>query len=140
MAPYHVPHFPQSAVIPWRLRKKRLEVLVITSSSGRRWGIPKGLIESHLTPVESAMTEALEEAGVEGVPDAKSLGSYRYKKWGGVCEVEVFSMRVLVEHDTWDEDYRRREWVAVDAAAKRVDKRDLAKLLRRFARLHQKRS
>lgn len=134
MAAGERPRFPQSAVIPWRQRRGRLEVLVITSRSGRRWGIPKGLIERGMTALASAQCEALEEAGVEGVPDPEPVGVYRYEKWGGICEVEVYAMQVQVVHDAWDEDDRERRWLPAEMAAERVGRRALGKILRRFAK------
>ena len=35
----------QSGVIPYRVRKGNLEILLITSRRERRWIIPKGIIE-----------------------------------------------------------------------------------------------
>lgn len=135
----HRPHFPQSGVIPWRLKRGSLEVLLVTSSSGRRWVIPKGIIEKHLSPIASASREALEEAGVEGVVDPASLGSYSYEKWGGVCDVEVFAMEVSTVHPTWEESHRRRKWLPPEDAAERVRRPKLARLIRRFAAKRGKR-
>lgn len=122
--------YEQSAVVPYRWRKRRLQILVITSSSGTRWVLPKGLVESYLTPAESAAKEALEEAGIVGSPLEPSIGSYRYQKWGGTCVVEVFLMPVDEVLDAWDEDYRDREWVSLETAAKRMRERKLRRLLR----------
>ena len=35
----------QSGVIPYRIMDGQIEVMLITSSGGKRWVIPKGLIE-----------------------------------------------------------------------------------------------
>jgi 8-oxo-dGTP pyrophosphatase MutT (NUDIX family) len=45
----------------------RMEVLLIGSSKGTHWVIPKGIHEPGLSATESASHEALEEAGVKGV-------------------------------------------------------------------------
>ena len=65
--------------------------------------------------------EALEEAGIREV-DARSLGSYDYEKWGGVCEVQVFPMAVTEELRTpWPEAHiRRREWLPLAEAKERL--------------------
>ncbi len=122
--------YEQSAVVPYRLRKRGPQILVITSSRGNRWVLPKGLVEPHLTPAESAAKEALEEAGIVGSPLEPSIGTYRYQKWGGTCVVEVFLMLVEKVHSKWDEDHRDREWVSIQTAAKRMRERDLRRLLR----------
>lgn len=129
--------YPQSAALPYRKNGKGLEVLLVTSRSRRRWVVPKGLIESGLSPAASAAKEALEEAGVEGRIAKRALGTYSYEKWGGVCDVEVFPLAVKREHDAWEEDHRLREWVALDEAVRRVaekDLKDLVALLPRFVR------
>jgi 8-oxo-dGTP pyrophosphatase MutT (NUDIX family) len=120
----------QSGVIPFRQEQGRLEVLVITSSDGQRWGVPKGLLEPGLTPAASAAKEALEEAGVRGHVFPDSIGTYSYPKWGGTCRVEMFLLRVDEVLESWDEMYRTREWVGVDEAARRMAAEGLRQMLR----------
>ena len=123
--------YRQSAVVPYRRRDGDLEVLLITSRGGRRWVLPKGIVEPGMTAASSAAKEAREEAGVEGAASEPALGSYRRKKWGGSCRIEVFPMRVTAEHADWPEArIRRREWLPLKAAIKRVDSRKLGKILR----------
>jgi len=122
--------FEQSAVIPYRWRRRRLRVLVISSARGHRWVLPKGLVEPHLTPAESAAKEALEEAGISGSPQEPSIGTYTYRKWGGTCVVEVFPMLVDDVFDAWDEDFREREWVSLQEAIARMREKQLRALLR----------
>ncbi|MDH3474543.1 MAG: histidine phosphatase family protein [Rhodospirillales bacterium] len=125
--------YTQSAVLPYRLQGDGLEVLVITSRKGTRWVLPKGIVEPGMTAAASAAKEATEEAGVEGRVMEQSLGTYAYKKWGGTCEVEVFPMEVTSELTEWPESaVRRREWVTLEEAAKRLDHAKLRKLLRRL--------
>ena len=127
------PRYPQSAVVPYRRKGKRYEVLMVTSSGGGRWVVPKGLLEPGLSPRQSAAKEALEEAGIEGRVLRPRLGRYRYRKWGGTCEVEVFVMRVDEIHDDWDEAaWRRRAWVPLEKAAARVREPKLRALLRQL--------
>ncbi len=86
-----------------------------------------------MTAAASAAKEAVEEAGVEGRVMAQSLGSYAYDKWGGTCTVEVFPMEVTTERDTWPESgFRRRRWVSLKQARKRLDGDELRSILRRL--------
>jgi len=124
------PYNQQSAVIPFRRRDGQLEVLLITSSSSKRWVIPKGDKEPKLSPRESAAREALEEAGIEGSVSGDSVGSYAYEKGGDLCRVRVFTMAVEVIHDKWQESYRRRRWLDLREAVRRVDEKGLKRLLR----------
>jgi phosphohistidine phosphatase len=122
--------YKQSAVIPYRITGAGVEVLLVTSGGGKRWIIPKGIIDRGMTAVESACKEAYEEAGVRGQPSHTAIGEYRYKKWGGVCNVRVFSLEVSTVLDTWPEsEVRRRKWMGVKEAAEAVDEPDLKKLL-----------
>ena len=89
-APYPAWIYRQSAVLPYRRRDGNLEVLLITSRGGRRWVLPKGIVEPGMTAPVSAAKEAREEAGIEGAVSERVLGSYRQDKWGGTCRIEVF--------------------------------------------------
>lgn len=125
---------PQAAAIPFRIRKGKLEVLLITSRSSGKWIVPKGMIDPGFTAAEAAQQEAYEEAGVKG-PIEEALGSFVYTKWARTCEVQVFSLRVDEVLDHWEEeDSRTRRWVPADKAAELVNQPDLAKLLSAFAK------
>jgi 8-oxo-dGTP pyrophosphatase MutT (NUDIX family) len=128
-------HYPQSAALPYRANGRGIEVLLVTSRSRRRWVIPKGLIEADLTPAASAAKEALEEAGVEGRMPERALGSYAYEKWGGICDVEVFPLAVKRVHETWEEDFRTREWVPLEEAVRRLAEADLKRLVEALPRV-----
>jgi 8-oxo-dGTP pyrophosphatase MutT (NUDIX family) len=122
--------YNQSGVIPFRRIKDELQILLITSRSRKRWVIPKGIIEPELSPQESAQKEALEEAGITGKIINGALGTYSYKKWGGTCTVQVFLLEVEEIFDEWAEAYfRTREWISVEEASKRVDEKELKKLI-----------
>ena len=126
--------YRQTAALPYRRGADGLQVLLVTSRSGRRWGLPKGVVDPGLTAPEMAAKEAWEEAGIEGRMGTKRLGRYRYKKWGGTCAVEVFPMAVSKEHDDWPEAGRRqREWCSVAEALDRIGRKKLRKIIRRFA-------
>lgn len=127
--------YHQSGVIPYRTTKSGdIEILLITSRGGKRWIIPKGIIDPGTTALESACKEAYEEAGLTGRPAATAFGKYQYQKWGGACTVEVFPLEVLSVLDTWPEsDVRRRQWMSRKEAAKTVKEPALKKMLRSFS-------
>ncbi len=125
--------YRQSAVLPYRRRDGDLQVLLITSRNGKRWVLPKGIVEPGMTPPDSAAKEAEEEAGVEGAVSDIGLGRYAQKKWGGTCKIEVFPMRVTAENAQWPEsEIRQRVWLSLDSAAKRVENAKLRKILERL--------
>jgi adenylate cyclase len=105
-------HFKQSGVIPFRRKDGGYEVLLITTRRSGNWILPKGIIEPDLTPSDSAIKEAFEEAGVSGVIAADIHGTYAYDKWNGRCDVTLYPLEVTVEHANWPEgDVRERKWV-----------------------------
>src|SRR5713226_5366109 len=117
----------QAAALPLR----RGRVCLITSRNGKRWVIPKGLIEPGQTAGESALQEAWEEAGLTGVLQPEPLGSYLYAKWCGLCHVTVFLMQVSDEAEVWPEqDLRQRSWVSLAGALERLDDSGLCDILR----------
>ncbi len=48
----------QSGVIPYRIRNEKIEVLLITTSSGLNWIIPKGNISNGMSLQDSAASYA----------------------------------------------------------------------------------
>ena len=127
-------YYVQSAVIPYRMREGAPEILLVSSRKKRRWVIPKGIQEPELSAAESAAKEAWEEAGARGEVDPSPLGQYQYEKWGGVCTVDVFPMRVseLVDDEHWEESHRDRKWVSPKAAAKLLKEPELRAMVERL--------
>ena len=120
----------QSGVIPYRIINGQIEVMLITSSGSKRWVIPKGLIEPNMTPEDSAAKEAWEEAGVLGQVFPNLMGTYEYYKSGCTWQVDVFLLQVETVLDNWPEAYKRkRQWVSIPKAIKRVDEPDLKLIL-----------
>ena len=129
-SPYPAWIYCQSGVVPYRWKGEDLEVLVISSSGGKHWVVPKGVVEPGMSPAASAAAEAREEAGVEGEVGQTALGTYRYRKWGGTCKVDLYPMRVRDELPEWPESsVRRRRWLPVRKAARKVDQKKLSKLI-----------
>jgi 8-oxo-dGTP pyrophosphatase MutT (NUDIX family) len=116
--------YQQSAVVPFRVVEGHVEVLLVSNRSGKRWVLPKGLIEADLDAAGSAAKEAYEEAGVHGVTYPDKVARYDYAKWDGTCRVEVFLMRVQTVLDAWPESsWRRRAWFAPDELHHVLDER-----------------
>ncbi|UBF27655.1 NUDIX hydrolase [Kovacikia minuta CCNUW1] len=120
----------QSGVIPYRIKNGKVEVLLITSSSGKHWVIPKGWITPWLTPAASAEKEAWEEAGIKGKVSKLAIGSYEVQKWGFPCQVGVFPMTVETELANYPEAKRRkRQWMSLTRAIQHLREADLKLLL-----------
>lgn len=125
----HEPYIRQAAALP--LRNGR--VCLVTSSNGKRWVIPKGLIEPGQTAGETALQEAWEEAGLTGSLRPEPIGSFLYEKWCGVCHVTVFAMQVTDVAQQWPErELRQRTWLSVPTALETLDDAGLVEMLRTF--------
>ena len=115
-----MPRVPQqAAVIPYRIRKERVEVALVTTSRGKGWIVPKGWVDHGERARDAAIREAEEEAGLHGVVAQKPLGRYLDVKGNGRRSVDVYVMRVTKIREHWLEDkVRRRRWMRIpDAAA-----------------------
>jgi len=125
----------QSAVIPFRVGADgRIEVALITSAGGKAWIVPKGIVDPGESPRESAERECLEEAGLIGEIEDDPIGSFSYEKWGSVCEVAVFVMRVTRELVDWEEaETRDRQWLPLERAAERVREVEVGAMIRELS-------
>ena len=116
----------QAAVIPMADGR----VVLVTSSSGRRWVVPKGMIDSGHTAGETALIEAWEEAGLVGVISPDPVGSYLYEKYGRTHHVLVYLLQVTEEAIDWPErDVRKREWVDPAEAVERIEEVGLKEII-----------
>jgi 8-oxo-dGTP pyrophosphatase MutT (NUDIX family) len=116
----------QAGAIPTRNGR----VCLVTSRSGLRWVIPKGMIDPGHTAATAAVAEAWEEAGLTGELSPDPVGTYAYQKNGLTLVVTVFRLAVATEASDWPErGERRREWLTPAAAADRVAEPDLKALL-----------
>jgi 8-oxo-dGTP pyrophosphatase MutT (NUDIX family) len=132
----------QYAALPYRLRGRQLQVLLITSRRTRRWIIPKGWPMNGLKPHEAAAQEAVEEAGVAGEISDRPIGSYRYlKKVKGeqslAVQVIVFPFRVE-DHvgDFKEQGQRTLAWLDYREAVYRLAEPSLKRLVREFGAQH----
>ena len=132
-------HFDQSGVIPYRKKNGKVEVMLVTSIRRRKWIIPKGFIEYHLSAFQSAKKEAFEEAGIRGANGTRILGSYKVKKRGGELLIKIYSMKVTrIFKDYPEKNLRKRKWFTISEAAKKVQIDELARLIRKLGRMYSK--
>jgi 8-oxo-dGTP pyrophosphatase MutT (NUDIX family) len=107
----------QSGIVPYRIVGELFEMLLITSMNNQRWIFPKGAIKHGISSKASAITEALEEAGVEGRTEDESLGVYEYLNAGVPYSVEYYLMEVQRIHQNWPEQLvRDRKWFRIEQA------------------------
>jgi phosphohistidine phosphatase len=125
------PPILQACAVPYRLTEGGLEFCLITSSRKGRWGFPKGVVDPGETPVDTALKEALEEAGLGGRIEGESLGGYVYSKWGESLSVSAFLMRVTEVESQWKEaEIRKRQWCRPEEARKMLRRKSHRRLLK----------
>jgi len=132
--------YKQFAALPYRMRDKDVEILLITTRKKGRWSIPKGWPMKHFTPRQTAEVEAYEEAGVRGATGKTKVGKFKKKrirnKRSVVCDVEIFPLRVGSLQRRWPEQPERsRLWVRPDEAAKLVKKAGLRRAIKNLVGL-----
>ena len=120
----------QASAVPYRYRDEAPEFCLITSFRGGRWGFPKGISDPGETPLETALKEADEEAGLHGRIEGDPLGEYEYSKWGTVLAVTVYLMRVTAVDEDWEEaGVRRRRWCRAGEAREMLHREELRGML-----------
>lgn len=128
----------QFAALCYRIKRGKLQILLVTSRGSKRWIVPKGWPMEGKTPAESARQEAWEEAGVTGKPDGNCLGVYSYAKdLGDMDDLPCLAMLYPVAVKSLAKRYpergqRRRRWVSRKRAAKMVAEPELAQLILDF--------
>lgn len=134
----HPPSLQVGALCWRRAKSGEIKILLITSRDTGRWVIPKGWPMRKRTEAEAAAREAYEEAGVQGVIAARSIGLFTYPKGIGkglrrICAVRVFPLQVKVMLKEYPETGQRRiKWFARDKAARKVGETELAAMIRAF--------
>lgn len=121
---------PQAAAVPYRWRDGQLEFCLITSKQKQHWAFPKGVIDAGETPLETALKEAQEEAGLTGDIVSDPLGTYEYQKWDRRLTVIVRLMRVTDVAERWPEEAsRQRRWATAEEARQLIVRSELLEAL-----------
>jgi ADP-ribose pyrophosphatase YjhB (NUDIX family) len=122
----------QVGVIAVRRDGGKMQMCLIRRKGSSKWGIPKGFVDRGDTPEQAALTEASEEAGLEGELIGDSIGTYDYTKRGVDYTVAVFVMKVVEERDNWLEmKVRERRWSTLQQAHELLEDHPVGPLLDR---------
>lgn len=140
MALHGIPADPgicQIGVLPYLMKRGKLQLLLVTSSSGSRWIIPKGHQEPEMTQHEVAMMEAAEEGGV--------LGTLRHDlhlrcQMSNGRFLQLYAMKISKLLSSWPEEhFRVRRLVPLGEALKLIDDREMSRAVKAMAIELQKR-
>ncbi len=125
----------QIAALPFRNRRGKVGVLLVTSRETKRWVIPKGWPMEGRTDYDAAKIEAFEEAGAEGRIGTMSIGAFEYNKRlkNGACKlcrVAVYPLNVSGLARNWPEqNQRERRWFSAEEAAELVAETQLKDII-----------
>jgi len=123
----------QIGSLPFLYKNGVLHVVLVTSSSGTRWLIPKGHTEPGMSNHEVALMEAAEEAGVVGIIDQDkevccTMEDHR--------KLHLYPLRVATLLPHWPEKLaRRRVVIPIYHALLRINDAGLARGIRDLSRL-----
>ncbi|MFP4416388.1 MAG: NUDIX hydrolase [Chitinispirillaceae bacterium] len=133
----------RSGVFPLIGEGRWAKTVLITSRSAKTWILPKGRVEADMTPQQSALKEALEEAGITGTLLSNApLGSYTACKSGRKHPIDIYPMAVDEILDNWPEkNIRSRRIVSLNEALTLISNPSLCKIVHRgFAGIHRHQS
>lgn len=119
-------------VIPYRVKKGRKEICLITTRGSGSWIVPKGWREHHLPDPQLALQEAWEEAGLKGQIKQKTcnVASLPVVNGGAARGYRIYLMEVNQEKSRWPETgERKRRWVPVTKLDDYIDCKPLRKTI-----------
>ena len=121
----------QIGIFPYIFKDRKLHVLLVTSSSGSRWILPKGRQEPDMTPHEVATMEAVEEAGALGTlrPDVRIRCQMNDGRF-----LQLYAMKISKLLSTWpEENIRLRRLLPVTEALEIIEDTSVTRAMRRLA-------
>lgn len=122
----------QSGALPFLFKNGVLHIVLVTSSSGTRWIVPKGGLEKNMTRQEVALMEAAEEAGAIG---SIEHGLKTDCRMADQRILHLYPLRVSVLLPHWPERLaRRRVVLPIYRALLRIRDVGLAQAIRRLSR------
>lgn len=122
----------QAGALPFLFKNGILHVVLVTSSSGLRWIVPKGGLEKGMTRQEVALMEAAEEAGAIGTiePGIKTQCRMDDRR-----VLYLYPLRVATLLPHWPERaMRRRVVLPIYRALMRVREDGVAQAIRQLGR------
>ena len=120
----------QVAAVCYRVRRERIQFLLVQTRGSGRWTFPKGSTEPGLTHAQAAAMEAFEEAGVHGRIEETSFARYVRRPGGSAnCSLKRSAEHVAVKAYLCEvlrlsvpkESNRNRTWFSLESARQRLE-------------------
>ena len=80
----------QAAVIPYRIRKERVEVALVTTSGGKGWIVPKGSVDDWRTAARRGHPRSRRRSRPAGSGHPEAARPLSPRNGHGPCRVEVY--------------------------------------------------
>ena len=117
---------------PFLIKKEKMQIMIITSTSGKSWILPKGHPEEDLNKPQVAELECYEEAGIKGIiVDTKLRKDFKREEGGILAIYPLFIKKIL---ETWPEQkIRQRRLVSIKEALTLVEKKEHVNAIKYFS-------
>jgi len=122
-SPAHRTAYSAGGVI-YRVVERQVEVALIATDRGGRWGLPKGHVNRGETAEAAALREVQEETGLEG-EIIRHLATIEYWFRAGTARVHKYVDLFLIRYERGDVRPQEAEvddarWFPIDEALRRV--------------------
>ncbi|MDP6446761.1 MAG: protein kinase [Pirellulaceae bacterium] len=127
----------QIGALSFRVVGSEVQVLVVRNRRDTHWTVPKANYSSDMSISATALGEAFEESGVNGVARGKPLGTYSYFRNQRDRAVLLIPVEVTDELNEWPESFRRRRWCSTVDAVELIACDSLRDLVAEFPKFHR---
>jgi len=115
--------------IPFVKINGEFQVVLVSTKAGSRWIFPKGCPEPNKSSEATALSEAAEEAGVEGVLVGESLPAWFWRD-RQCYRIDYWPMEVHLIRTKWEEDsVRNRRLCSSTDAQKLLDNPSISRVM-----------
>ncbi len=119
---------------PFLIKKGKIHIMIITSTSGKSWILPKGHPEDELNKPQVALLETYEEAGIRGVVFNRKLAKEFKRKEGGSLLIYPLLIKKILDENNWPEkSSRKRRLVSINKALGLVTKQEHLRAIEYFS-------
>jgi 8-oxo-dGTP pyrophosphatase MutT (NUDIX family) len=121
--------------LPYRIKKNRIELVLVKTRDGKRWILPKGHTEKRMSHADVAKMEAYEEAGVLGAIDKDNYAEVVMRRGIKRTKLRIYPLKSKKVLNSWPEsDERERVVVQSDDALKMITDKPLRKCVKTLLR------
>jgi len=119
---------------PFLIKKGKIYIMIVTSTSGKSWILPKGHPEDELSNHQVAVLETYEEAGVKSIIFDRKLRKEFKDKEGGKFIVYPLLIKKCLDDKDWPEKSKReRRLVSINKALSLVTKQEHLQAIKYFS-------